>query len=108
MTRMPRSVKVGHRLFEIVLWDKAAALAQGARGDCRDDPPVLRVSKGMKPFDRAEVLLHELLHACWRNLPSENVSEEAVVSVLSENLAGIIADNPNLISWLSENLRRRT
>jgi hypothetical protein len=104
--RMPRSVRVGHRTYEIVSWNQQAAEAEGARGDCRAEPPVIRVSKGLKPFDRAEVLLHEVFHSCWRHLPSDGVSEEAAVTVLAENFAAVIGDNPGLIAWLSENLRR--
>jgi hypothetical protein len=104
--RMPRSVKVGHRIFEVVQWAEKAALAQGARGDCREEPPVIRVSKGLKPFDQAEVLIHEILHACWKHLPSDSVTEEEAVSILAENLAAVITDNPAIVAWLQENLKR--
>lgn len=103
--RMPRSVRVGHRLFEIVSWDASAAEAEGARGDCRDDPPVIRISNGLKPFDKAEVMLHEVFHACWRHLPSERVSEEAAVTVLAENFAQVWRENPKLVAWITDNLK---
>jgi hypothetical protein len=105
-SRMPRSVKVGHRTFDILQWDKKAAEASGALGDCREDPPVIRVAKGLKPFDRAGVLLHEILHACWRHLPSDRVTEEEAVTTLADNLSAVIADNPDIIAWLSANLKR--
>jgi len=103
--RMPRSIRVAHRDFEVVAWTKTAAEKDGARGDCREDPPVIRISTGMKPFDRAEVMLHEVFHACWRQLPSDRVSEEAAVTVLAENFSQVWRDNPKLIEWISHSLK---
>lgn len=105
--RMPHSVRVGHRLYELVSWEPAAADAEGALGDCRDEPPVIRINKGMTRPDRAATMLHELLHACWRRMPSKGVDEEMAVTVLAENLAQVWVDNPSLITWISECLSKR-
>jgi len=103
--KMPRSIRVGHRVYEVVRWEKKAALASGAMGDCREDPPVIRVSKDLKPFDTAEVLLHEIFHTGWGRLP-ERASEEEAVDTLAGHFAAVIADNPDLLPWLSANLKR--
>ncbi len=103
--RMPRSIKVGHRRFEVINWDDKAAGAENAWGDCRTEPPTIRIAKGRTRPDRAETMIHEVLHACWIGLPSEKVSEEQVVTILATNLATVWADNPDLVEWISESLR---
>ena len=99
--RMPRAIKVGHRQFEVISWMDRAADAQGARGDCCADPPRIRIARGQTRADKAETMIHEVFHACWRGLSSENVTEEQAVSVLAENFAQVWADNPDLITWVS-------
>src|SRR5580704_17180888 len=103
--RMPRSIKVGHRRFEVVSWDAKAAAAEDAFGDCRQEPPIIRIAKGRTPADRAEVMIHEILHLCWYGLP-DKPEEESAVNYMGINLAQIYADNPDLIAWLSHCLAR--
>ena len=103
--RMPRQVKVGHRIFSIVPWSTKAADAAGARGNCQQEPPIIRLATYLKPFDKAEVMIHELLHACWGDMVAEGVSEEDAVTKLASGFSGIWADNPDLVSWISESLR---
>ena len=99
--RMPRAIKVGHRRFEVISWLDHAADVEEARGDYRIEPPTIRVAKRLKSPDKAETMIHEVFHACWRGLSSENVTEEQAVSVLAENFAQVWADNPDLIAWIS-------
>jgi hypothetical protein len=103
---MPRRVKVGHRFFEIIRWETKAADASKARGECQQEPPVIRIANYMKPFDKAEVMLHELGHACWGDRPTDGVSEENAVTWLAAGYAGVWADNPDLVAWISESLKR--
>jgi hypothetical protein len=99
--RMPRKVKVGHRIFSIVNWSEAAADASGALGNCQQDPPIIRIASHLKPFDKAGVMIHELGHACWIDRPTEGVSEEDAVSWLSAGYSGIWTNNPDLVEWIS-------
>ena len=100
--RMPRSIKVGHRRFEVISWQDKAAEAEEARGDCREEPPTIRIARSLTRPDKAETMIHEVLHACWRGLASENVAEEQAVSVLAEHFAQVWSDNPDLVAWLSD------
>ena len=105
--RMPRSIKVGHRRFEVINWDPKAANAEDAFGDCRQEPPVIRiVTKGRTPADRAEVMIHEILHLCWYGLP-DKPEEESAVNYMGINLSQIWADNPDLVAWISHCLTPR-
>ena len=103
--RMPRSIKVAHRRYEVIGLRSEAARAQGINGDCKTEPPTIRVDRGLKPPDRAETMIHEVLHACWRHLPA-TTDEETAVTTLAENLAQVWADNPDLVAWISHCLAR--
>lgn len=105
--RMPRSIKIGHRVFSIVPWSEKAADASGARGNCQLEPPVIRIATYLKPFDKAEVMLHEVLHALWGDMPADGVSEEDAITRLAAGLSAAWVDNPNLIAWISDSLRKR-
>ena len=104
--RQPRRIKVGHRFFAIVPWTTKAADAANARGNCQQEPPVIRIAGYLQPFDKAEVMLHELFHACWGDMAPEGVSEEEAVTKLASEFSAVWADNPDLISWISESLMR--
>jgi hypothetical protein len=96
--RMPRSVRIGHRLYELILWDRKAAGPD--RGCIIEDPPAIRIGRDLKPFDRAEVALHEVFHGCWK-LPSDTAKEEDAVDMLARNFSAVWRDNPKFVSWIS-------
>lgn len=56
---------------------------------------------------KAEVMIHEVLHACWSvsNLPKSGVEEEQAVEALGIVLTTVIKNNPDLIAWLQAQLK---
>jgi hypothetical protein len=104
---LPSSIKVGHRNLSVVLVEDDTL--GDARGDFHNYRARIRVSNALIPADQAETMLHEILHACWSvgsAIPSQY--EEIAVEMLAGGLAQIWADNPQLIGWISNNLRRQS
>lgn len=76
------------------------------RGYCDTKEFEVVVSDRLHKQDKPRVILHEILHACFRNsdVPSTASDEEKVVCCLEERLTDLIKNNPKLISYLQENL----
>lgn len=105
--RMPRHIKIGHRTYEIVQWDRAAAVKAGADGDFCYDTATIRIAKGLQPTDQVEKVLHEVCHAVWQADDGALLDEEHAVGMLSAGLTQVFYDNPDLVAWMSQRLKRQ-
>lgn len=106
MSDLPKSVRVGFRHYRIEPLPIAGPLAVNhARGACGYDEGIIQVDCAVDSEMQAQVLLHEILHACWRvaELPEE--SEERVVSTITHQLAQVLQDNPKAVDWIIASLR---
>ena len=103
MNLPPRAI-IGHRIYKLLPWPKVEASDERARGSHWDKTGEIKVADDLLPHDAAEVLIHELLHACWRGLPED--VEERCVTTLAENLAQVWADNPDVVRWISRKINR--
>lgn len=102
--KLPTRIKVGARDITIVM--ATPDELDGAYGDYLDDKQRIRLSSERLPQSQAETLIHEILHACWPNRWSlVGDVEETFVSALAPSLANVWRDNPELVAWLSHNLR---
>lgn len=100
---LPTSVKVGHRDIAIVL--VSAAVLVDSYGDFSTDKLLIRLGDWLKPQDLAEVLIHELLHACWPQRWSLSGDiEENVVAPMSLTMAQVWRDNPHVVEWITHSL----
>ena len=108
MTDIPERVRVGYRTYSIEPLPPAGPLAANhATGACGYDEGIIQIDLSVDEEMQAQVLLHEIIHACWRltSLPEEQ--EERVVSMLTHALAQVMQDNPKVISWIDKNLRSK-
>lgn len=106
MIDLPKSVKVGYRVYPIEDWAPAVAEAAGRDGECHRPQGVIRVRTDFDPQYVAEVLLHEVLHAGYDmgGLKAED-DEERVVTVLTCQIMQIWRDNPDLVEFVSRTFR---
>lgn len=102
--KLPATAVIGHRNYTLAMWPALEARAEEARGIHYNVTHRIKISDDLSSADMGEVMIHELLHACWRGLPCND--EERIIQTLAENLAQVFADNPAVITWLQEKLRR--
>lgn len=97
------AVKVGGRVLRVESWAFALAEDDNARGDFNHRTGLIRVAEGYTPDVRAEVLLHEVLHALVKDaavaFPTHE-DEERVVEQLAPRLAAFFRDNPATVREL--------
>ena len=103
---MPEKVKIGYAEYSIKSWNIIEASREARYGDYDHERLNIRISDGIAPPVRATVLLHEIFHGIVQhfNVPVEN-NEEGVVASISEGLAQVIHDNPDLITWITTALQ---
>lgn len=102
--KLPPTARIGYRTYTLAAWPVQEAITAGARGVHEYHTTTIRVADDLLPAEAAETLLHEILHACWRNVSLKGDVEENAVSVLADNLAQVWRDNPAVVAFISKNL----
>jgi hypothetical protein len=111
MTDFPRKVRIGPFDYKVVPMSALEMFAKDRAGECDNLAQELRIGECLTNQKKATNLIHEMLHALWYvNVLSacgnaEDV-EETMVRNLEFGLAQVIRDNPKVINWIGENLRK--
>lgn len=100
--KLPETLRIGYRDFTVEAWAKPPI---EVAGECDTNWGAIKVDTQYGPERTAEVLLHEVLHAAYRNGGIEQGdSEERVVTILANQLSQIWRDNLDLVTFMSESL----
>lgn len=100
--KLPSSVRVGFRDFEIVGLDH---MDENNFGDCDVNKSVIRICTNFTGPRVANTTIHEVLHAAWSSARLGNKEgEERVVTHLADQLTQIWRDNPELVAFISASL----
>lgn len=103
---LPKSVRVGALVYTVKTWDPRAADNTMALGICDRETCVILIKSTLVPQKMAEVLWHEVLHACYdgSGLREGEHFEERTVNALGYTTLQVIKDNPDLLVYLTEAL----
>ena len=102
--KLPESVKVGPHDIPIA----EAPESFDSFGQYTYDPPMILIREGGAHSQRADTLLHEILHVIWKDsqvvklmeLKDLDEREEAMVRVLATQLTAILRDNPKISKFI--------
>ncbi|TXM68179.1 hypothetical protein [Methylobacterium sp. WL120] len=102
---LPERIKVGPFYYRTRWFDELESFKTGNSGYCDDGALEIGLLDAMPPQRQAEVLLHEVLHACFniadlRGGPMPE--EEKIVTTLTFQMLGVYRDNPDLMAWLDQ------
>lgn len=101
---LPASIRVGYLDFAVEDWKPSEAHVNGRFGECDRHHMVIRVRADLGPQKKAEVLLHEVLHACYDVGCLSGDDEEKIVSIFGNQLAQVWRDNPDFVQFMSASL----
>lgn len=74
-------------------------------GFCDRAGLTVAIAKDFPEQEKPRAILHEVLHACFKNKHNiDKEVEEDIVCLLEERLTDLIKNNPKLINYLQENL----
>ncbi len=105
---LPKSVAVGGFVYTIHPWDHDEAVASNLLGYCDNVKTYIKIADGLNYQLRAEVLLHEVMHAIFRQagVDAAPEAEEKIVSGMTYGLIGVIRHNPDFMPYLKRLLDR--
>ena len=105
MAELPKSIRVGYRDYTVEEWPANLASVSNRWGECDRRNLGIRIQQDLLPAMRAEVLLHEVIHAAYEmGALDEKDGEERIACVLGNQLTQVWRDNPELIAFMSESL----
>jgi hypothetical protein len=112
MVDVPKSVKIGVQVFEIIerAQKEDGMLSDGSYGYTLDTQNLIVIESGMHPTKKKVTVLHEVLHAA-RMVFDNSVKpkrsddfeswEHYFIGVWENSLILIMRDNPELVKWLT-------
>ena len=107
----PASVRVFGRLYGIRFVDQLVNDdGDQLLGLCDKNALTIWVLTGQHPFEEADTVLHEILHAVYDVLqmdPEVDCDEESVASKFASGIMGVLADNPDLFPYIQAALSRQ-
>ena len=94
-------IKVAHTLYKVVPISHVELDFSKVYGETNHHEATIRLASDLKGTKFTEVLLHEILHACFKMyLPSDYVKddmEEQLVGQMGVALAQVFNDNPHIL-----------
>lgn len=108
---LPKSVAVGPFNYDVHLWKEADAVTNEAAGLCDSHRNMILIKENLNDQTRAEVLMHETLHAIFytsglslvQNLAQ---NEEMIVSQIAIGLVALVRSNPDFMPLIARLLER--
>ena len=97
---LPETVVVGPFTYEVVSSKEHTERlnALGLTGQAQHDLLRLTIADDLPSDKQAEILLHEILHACFNVSGCELEHQESFIRAIAAPLFGVIRDNPELIT----------
>jgi len=103
MAALPDPLRVGHLDYNVV----PSYAVEGNRGECDFANRVIFVQDRLGDVEKANVLLHEILHAAWDAGDLADVNpEEKIVTILANQLTAIWRDNPDFVRFMEASFGR--
>lgn len=105
MNKIPEKIKIGPHNYNIVVIKEAMADAIGINGDTNLNMHRIRICESLKGSVLLEVLLHEILHAIYKQYSLEQKDkEERIVMSFGLGLTQVFVDNPDLLKFIQKNV----
>jgi hypothetical protein len=105
---LPRIIKIGVYEYRLVHWDPEEAEEKGCLGLCNRFSKEIAVRSDIPDSSFAEVLEHEINHACWEAAALKSrAAEETVVNRLTPFMLMARRDNPEIYAWIDRAIAQK-
>ncbi len=100
-TKLPAIIKIGIFEYQLVHWAPEEAEEKECLGLCDRFNFIIYVRNDLPDSGFAEVLEHEINHACWHAAALKSrANEETVVNRLTPVMIMARRDNPEIYAWI--------
>lgn len=104
--KLPENVKVGPHTIDIV----SAPEGFDSFGQYNYDPPMIMIRDTGEHSQKADTLLHEILHVIWKDsqivklmeINDLDEREESMVRVIATQLTDVLRSNPKVTKYITE------
>jgi hypothetical protein len=105
---LPTIIKIGVYEYTLIHWEPAEADEAGCLGICDRFTKEIKVRSDIPDSSFAEVLEHEINHACWDAASLKTkAAEETVVNRLTPFLLMSRRDNPEIYAWIDRAIAQK-
>jgi hypothetical protein len=106
--QLPKVIKIGVYEYALVHWDPEEAEQKECLGLCNRFTMEIAVRDDLPDSSFAEVLEHEINHACWHAAAlKERAVEETVVNRLTPIQMMARRDNPEIYAWIDRAIAQK-
>jgi hypothetical protein len=105
---LPRTIKIAVYEYDLVDWEQEAADNEECLGQCDRFAFVIRIRTDIPDSSYAEVLEHEINHACWHAAALKSkAAEETVINRLTPFMLMARRDNPEIYAWIDRAIAQK-
>lgn len=103
----PEKLKLGNHDYTIE-WGYIPFDCEFLYGRTNPRLTLMEINDGVAKSQQRDTLLHEILHAVITetHLTFDGNAEEEIIRVVTPLLLGVLRENPGVVKWLSEGVRR--
>ncbi|MGC0389215.1 hypothetical protein [Bradyrhizobium sp. USDA 241] len=106
--KLPTTIKIGIYVYTLKHWDPAEAEEKECLGLCDRFNFIIYVRNDLPDSSFAEVLEHEINHACWHAAALKSrAQEETVVNRLTPVMIMARRDNPEIYAWIDKAIAQK-
>lgn len=106
--KLPTTIKIGIYVYTLKHWDPAEAEEKECLGLCDRFNFIIYVRNDLPDSSFAEVLEHEINHACWHAAALKSrAQEETVVNRLTPVMIMARRDNPDIYAWIDKAIAQK-
>jgi len=106
---LPELIRIGPYDIKILPWEIGEANGEQSYGQFNPNTMTIKVATGYQPAFIVDTLLHEILHAASYvgNIGgTEEENEETYCTVLATQLTQVFRDNPQLLKFITQQLKK--
>jgi len=102
-----KSIRIGDLTFEVLPFDKGGVEDRTKYGHYDLQTQEIRFTPGCTDEHMVNIMIHEVMHGCYKHACLEDGDEEErVVRSMANVFAEVLRSNPEFSKWLESTLKR--
>ena len=106
--KLPEAIRIGYLVIRVREMDEEEACHRGINGWWDYEKATIEIAASLAPAVKAEIFLHEVLHACCTlgNVDISDEQEESAVNGIAPRLLQFLVDHPNIVAAMASPVER--